>query len=291
MSDWRHTALLFLASLLLALAPLGCDRTEEAACPIRAVWAHALRGEYDILKDVYLGNRTEGQSLVFDTDRNGFVWTEESADSVIAHAVKGTCIDALAAMADDGAMLTLAQILKAQTIPDLRIAQRIVASGNGPAMETIYELAESEYLEIRSNVALAFSCCDFAKCGSRAVNLLCRMLKDEERGVSIMAAHALGKVPASLPEQHSKAKQNLIEYFHRPESLRDDTIMQNLGGAFESLEGPEVQEFIRWLLARAKNPPRDDVFCLLDKLPEAEAIGYIEKYSQTLQHLFLHLEH
>ncbi len=250
-----------LVVLLLAMAPLGCNRSEQAGCPIRAVWAHAIRGEYDAIKDLYLDGSTDGDGE--------------------ARVIREACIDALAAMDDDGAMLALAGILRAQTIPDLTIAQRIVASSDSPAMETIYELAESEHLEIRHKIALAFNCCDFTKCGSRAVDLLCKMLRDEERGVSTMATHALGKVPASMPEQYGKAKRSLIEYYQRPESLPDDNIMLDLCGAFESLEGHDVQEFIRWLLARAKNPPRDHVFALLHKLPEREAIGYVEKYSRS----------
>jgi len=230
-------------------------------CPIRAVWAHALKGEYDAVKSLYLAKQT-GKAAPIGT-------------------VKDACIDALAAIGDDKAILTLADIAKAEPYPNLRVVQKIVASGDEAAMQTVYELAESEYLEVRVQIALAFNCCDFTKCGSRAVNLLCKMLEDKERGVSTMAAQALDKVPASLPEQYDKAKQHLIEYFKDPEHLRDHNIMIHLCGAFESLEGPDVQELIRWLLVHAENPPRDHVFGLLHKLPESEAIEYVEKYSRS----------
>ncbi|MBN1591843.1 MAG: HEAT repeat domain-containing protein [Candidatus Coatesbacteria bacterium] len=265
----NRTILKIVACIALALIvaiQFCCEEAEQKADPIKEIWRHSLVGEYDALKAMYYSPNAS-----------------DSGEDV--ELLKGTCVDALGAIADDGATMVLVGILddslKAYPIPSLPIAQAILASGNEAAMEKIYSLAESEHYQVRHEIALAFNSCNFENCGPRPVDLLCKMLQDESRGVSTMAAHALGKVPDCLAELHVKAKQCLISYFLDPKNMKDRQVMMNLAGAFGNMEGPDVQGMIRSLLARAKNPPHDHVFGILHKLPEEEVMGYLEKFSRS----------
>ena len=58
MTHWQN-ALLLATILVLAALPLSCERIETAECPIRAVWAHALKGEYDGVKASYLAKSVD----------------------------------------------------------------------------------------------------------------------------------------------------------------------------------------------------------------------------------------
>ena len=103
----RSTGILLLLAIAIAsgLNVASCTRRD----PIRDVWASAVRGEYGRIKDVYLASAPRDVKSV----------------NPDGHNLAATCVEALAGVGDDGAVMTLVELMEEGRRLSFRIARAV----------------------------------------------------------------------------------------------------------------------------------------------------------------------
>ncbi|MBN1591839.1 MAG: HEAT repeat domain-containing protein, partial [Candidatus Coatesbacteria bacterium] len=265
----------------LSLAMMGREGDAIVGHPIREVWAHALAGEYEVLKDIYLNSVVQNSRPIFDQEKRGFVNLPEPIDSKMARFKRFACVEALFAIADDRAMDTLLQMLREEPIPSYAIIESILSDGRQEKIDSLLELVGEGDQRLENTISAVLRFSDSVKKGPAIVDLSCKLLESEDGQTFCFAIEGLKKAVESDPELREKAEECLRASLRECSDEDIATARRVQLADFLGKGSAEAQQIIRNLIAEDPNPPHGVGYYHIHLLPEDEALGLIRELAAS----------
>jgi len=236
--------------LLLCLGMIACNQQD----PIRGIWKHAVLGEYQAVKNMYVETYGKASTVPLPERR----------------AISTACIDSLSAMGDDGAINALVDMLEKGLPLGFIIAAEINGSGNKRAKKRLIALAESASPRAMEGVVSGIGTST-----PEETRVLCKLASHENPKVR---SKALYRMPNHAKESTLELLRTTIRCcLDDPEPGPRRAAVTAYARLFKDEAIPAVRDAI--------NDPDYDVreigFQWLHLLPREEALAYLKRASES----------